>query len=273
MPLFARKGRLRKIARQVAFFIILCFSTLVFFTMGEVLLFKYMNPPGTFSMIRGWYNQKTQNRYYRAPNYQWRNLEDISPHLRKAVLAGEDQRFLNHNGFDLIEFREAVKDIVETRRIRGASTISMQTARSLFLWTDRTVFRKILEAYFTVLMEFLWDKKRILEIYLNIVDWGGGVIGAEAAANKYFGTNADLLTEDQAASLAAILPSPYRWSPVELRDHAYMRKIKILHDMKDMPLIGDTADKSTVIEARNISYTSNLKKRFDCRPCCTLHIT
>ncbi|MCK9276188.1 MAG: monofunctional biosynthetic peptidoglycan transglycosylase [Syntrophales bacterium] len=240
---------MKKIVRRIALFIILCFSALIVFTVGEVFLFKYVNPPVTFSMIRGWYNQKTQNRYYRAPRYQWCNLEDISPNLRKAVLAGEDQRFLNHKGFDFIEFKEVVKDIIETRRIRGASTISMQTARSLFLWTDRTVFRKIVEAYYTVLMEFLWDKERILEVYLNIVDWGGGVMGAEAAANKYFNTHAGLLTADQAACLAAILPSPYRWSPVELNDYAYMRKIKILNDMKYMPLIGNIKDRSPVIEA------------------------
>ena len=116
-----------------------------FVSVSEVVFFKYINPPFTFSMLRGWVHKKTGTRYYRVPSYQWCDLEKISPHLRQAVLAGEDQRFLGHRGFDLIEFREAIRNLIETKRVRGASTISMQAARSLFLWSDRTLIRKMLE--------------------------------------------------------------------------------------------------------------------------------
>ncbi len=240
----SRNKRGRRIIGGVLTVLSLFFVVIFFVSVGEVVLVKYVNPPFTFSMLRGWVHQKTGTRYYRSPSYQWRDLDDISPHLRQAVLAGEDQRFLRHRGFDLIEFREAIKNLMETKRIRGASTISMQAARSLFLWSERTLLRKLLEAYYTILIELFWDKERILEVYLNTVDWGSGVIGAEAAAKKYFRTQAKFLSAEESAALAAILPSPYRWSPVDLNDWVFSRKEKILCDMKRMPLLGTTAELS-----------------------------
>ena len=228
MPRIAKRSKIKKIIRNVLFVFVLFISALLLFTLSEVLFFKYVNPPLTFGMIRGWVHQKTGIRYYRCPAYEWRDLDDISPYLRQAVLAGEDQRFLHHHGFDFIEFKEAIKGVFQTGRIRGASTISMQAARSLFLWTDRTLLRKIIEAYYTILMELLWNKERILEVYLNTADWGGGVIGAEAASCKYFGTRANLLKSDEAASLAAMAGGVERMGLIHYSPRYIERDLKQL---------------------------------------------
>ena len=171
------------------------------------------------------------------PDYYWRPIEKISPHLRKAVLAGEDQRFLSHRGFDFAELNVAFKDMALNRRTRGASTITMQAARTVFLWPDKGWLRKMAEAYYTVLIEICWDKGRILEIYLNTVDWGDNVIGAEAASKKYFKKACTHLTRSQSALLAAILPNPKVWSPTKPGENVLKRQKRILKDMKKMPLI------------------------------------
>jgi monofunctional biosynthetic peptidoglycan transglycosylase len=168
------------------------------------------------------------------PRYQWRPLKKISAHLIRAVLAAEDQRFLTHHGFDFIEMNEALQDMVSGERLRGASTISMQTARSVFLWQSRSWLRKSLEAYYTVLIELMWGKRRILEIYLNTVDWGDAAVGAEAAAEGYFRKTAATLDPEEGALLAAILPSPHQWSPVHPSAYVKERQSKILRDMKPM---------------------------------------
>jgi monofunctional glycosyltransferase len=144
-------------------------------------------------------------------HYIW--SDDISPRLERAVIAAEDQNFCRHNGFDWAAIDKAMKDYKRNpdRRLRGASTISQQTARTLFLVPMRSWIRKGLETYLTVLIEAFWPKKRILTAYLNLVDWGDGIFGAEAAARSYFGTDASSLTSAQAARLAAILPNPHRW--------------------------------------------------------------
>jgi monofunctional biosynthetic peptidoglycan transglycosylase len=176
-----------------------------------------------------------------APDYRlynsWRPLKEISPHIRRAVLAGEDQRFLSHHGFDFTEMNQAVKDMVLKKGYRGASTITMQSARTVFLWQGRTFFRKMAEAYYTVLIEIFWGKERILEIYLNTVDWGKDILGVEAAANRYFHRSASNISASQAALLAAILPNPHNWSPIHPNPVVLTRKKRILKEMKSMPLI------------------------------------
>ena len=164
-------------------------------------------------------------------------MEEISPNLRKAVLAGEDQRFLSHHGFDLREMNKAIRDIALKKGYRGASTITMQVARTVFLWPDRSWPRKMAEAYYTLLIEICWSKERILEIYLNTVDWGTGIMGAEAASRKYFQTSAFGISCSQAALLAAILPNPHKGSPNHPGPQLLKRQKKILKDMKKMPLL------------------------------------
>lgn len=143
----------------------------------------------------------------------WTSLDEISPHLQRAVIASEDPKFLSHYGFDFEAIAKAI-DANKRRKIKmGASTITQQTAKNVFLYPSRTYLRKGLEAYFTVLIEALWDKRRILEVYLNVIELGPGVYGAEAAANYYWNKPAHKLTQGEAQLFAAILPNPRRWSP------------------------------------------------------------
>lgn len=201
----------------------------------EVLLLRYINPPCTVNMAWRRARGLLSSRGYDRLLYEWRELEDMSSSLRKAVLAGEDQRFPSHHGFDFVELRQAVRQAVRAGQVRGASTITMQTARTVFLWPDRTWLRKALEAYYTILMECFWDKRRILEIYLNTVDWGTGIMGAEAACRSYFKVGCERVTPAQAALLAAILPNPHRWSPVQPGPRVLERQKRILRDMRHMP--------------------------------------
>ena len=148
----------------------------------------------------------------RAPDYRWTRLRAMSPHIVRAVVAAEDARFMQHRGFDWTEMQSAVRASQRGRRLRGASTISMQCARSVFLWPGRSAVRKGMEVYLTVLLEALWPKARILEMYLNVVEWGDGTYGCEAAAQRHLQTSCARLDAEQAARLAAILPNPRRWS-------------------------------------------------------------
>ncbi len=200
----------------------------------QVLSLRFIDPP--FTMLTAWqwlWNKDNIRR--NPPRHIWKPLHRISPHLRKAVLASEDQRFTSHHGFDFAEMNKAIKDMAFKRGFRGASTITMQTARTVFLWPERIWLRKIAEAYYTVLIELFWSKKRILEIYLNMVDWGTGLIGAEAASRYYFHKSCVSLSPSQASLLAAVLPSPHKWSPGKPNARVLRRQKRILRDMKQMP--------------------------------------
>ena len=144
----------------------------------------------------------------------WVPLTRISPHLQRAVIAAEDAKFCRHGGFDWVAVDTAIERRRQGGRVVGASTISMQTAKNLFLWPARTYFRKGGEAYITVWLETLLSKRRILELYLNVIEFGPGLYGAEAAARHYFGVAAADLPPAPAARLAAVLPSPLTWRPV-----------------------------------------------------------
>lgn len=167
-------------------------------------------------------------------NKDWVPIEEISPYLCLAVIASEDQKFLNHNGFDWEALESAMADYKTGKRLRGGSTISNQTAKNVFLWPGRNFVRKGLEAYFTVLIELFWSKERILEVYLNVIEMGDGLYGAEAAAQRYFKKPASKLTRQEAALIAAILPNPIRWRA----DHptAYIKKRQdwILRNMNNL---------------------------------------
>jgi monofunctional biosynthetic peptidoglycan transglycosylase len=172
-----------------------------------ILLYRFVPVPGTpemmVSLIQG-----------KGAQYYW--TSDISPRLERAVIGADDQNFCRHNGFDWDSINKAMADHQRrpSKPMRGASTISQQTARTLFLVPMRSWIRKGLEAWLTVLIEQLWPKKRILTVYLNLVDWGDGIFGAEAASRAYFGTDAGSLDGAQAARLAAILPNPHKWKAV-----------------------------------------------------------
>ncbi|WP_321495728.1 monofunctional biosynthetic peptidoglycan transglycosylase [uncultured Desulfobacter sp.] len=202
-----------------------------------VIAFRFFNPPFTVNMIYEQAIAAHKKMRFKPRSYEWKELGQISIHLQQAVLASEDQRFMQHHGFDLWEIKRAVWDIITRKGFRGASTISMQAARSLFLPSSRTWTRKLAEAWYTILIELVWDKKRILEVYLNTVDWGRANVGAQAAARAYFSCDAKTLTAEQAALLAAILPSPHRWSAVTPSPHVLWRQARILKQMQNMPVL------------------------------------
>ena len=223
--------------RRILRFFLIVFFVLCLLSIVEVLLVRFVNPPFTTSMVYNWLCSKTTTTQERLwPEKTWRPIHEVSPHLIRAVQAAEDQRFVFHHGFDFEELNHALNDLRTGRRVRGASTISMQVARTVFLWPSRSLLRKSLEAYYTLLVEILWDKRRILEVYLNTVDWGMGIVGAEAAARKYFNVGASSLSPSQAALLAAILPSPHTWSPLDPSEFVRERQRKIMMDMEKMPV-------------------------------------
>lgn len=209
---------------------------LFFLTLVQVFAFRFINYPFTMSNFTLRIKNIFSSDNYVIPKSEWRSIKDISPYLIKAVLAAEDQRFMSHSGFDYQEIYRATRDIINDGKIRGASTITMQMARTVFLWEDRSMARKIAEAYYTVLIEFVMPKKRILELYLNTVYWGSGVRGAEAASKKYFQKSAADLTPEEAALLAAILRGPHMWSPVNPDKYILERQKRILKNMEKMHL-------------------------------------
>ena len=185
-----------------------------------VLVYRFIAPPVTFLMV-----QRTVEGQGFAR--RWRPIDDMSNALPRAVIAAEDAKFCQHHGFDFSAMEKALAHNETSKRIRGGSTISQQTAKNVFLWPDRSYVRKGLEAYFTVLIELLWGKKRIMEVYLNSVEWGPGIYGADAAARKNFGVGADKLTPNQSARLAAILPSPLKWRAAKPGPYVRKRSGKI----------------------------------------------
>ena len=169
-----------------------------------VAVYRFVPPPVTILMIQRSLEGKGISR-------TWRPLDEMSPALIRSVIAAEDAGFCSHRGFDFEAMQEAWAHNERSDRVRGGSTISQQTAKNVFLWPQRSYLRKGLEAGFTVLIEVGWGKRWILEVYLNTIEWGPGIYGAEAAARRNFGVGADRLTPAQAARLAAILPSPLKW--------------------------------------------------------------
>lgn len=166
---------------------------------------------------------------------EWVPIEKISPYLIQAVIASEDNLFLEHNGFSLKDMKKAWQHNKKGKRIRGGSTISQQTAKNVFLWNKRSYVRKGLEAYFTVLIELFWSKKRIMEVYLNVIEMGDGIYGAQAAAMEYYGKDATKLTRRQAASIAVCLPNPRKYNPVNPSSYIRRRTGTILSLMNKLP--------------------------------------
>jgi monofunctional biosynthetic peptidoglycan transglycosylase len=189
---------------------------ILLFWLGGLLLFRYVNPPITATMVIGLFEHRVALKQRSVP------LNNISPLLQRAVIASEDGRFCAHNGIDFDAVEDAVADYGERGKLRGASTVSMQVARNVFLWTGGGVARKILEAPLALALDALWPKRRILEVYFNIAEWGPGIFGAEAAAQRYFHKSAAALSSVEAARLAAILPNPIRWDAA--RPTAYIER-------------------------------------------------
>ena len=176
-----------------------------------VLILRWVPPPGSMLMVE----RKLESWIDGEPidlQRSWRPWEELPDDLKVAVIAAEDQKFAEHWGFDLVAIRAALAHNERGGNLRGASTLSQQVAKNLFLWSGRSWLRKGLEVWFTLLIETLWPKQRILEVYLNSVEWGNGVFGAEAAARHHFARGAPYLSRQQASLLAAVLPNPRQWS-------------------------------------------------------------
>ncbi len=204
---------------------------LVLFSLGWVVAYRFVPPPITWLQARDAVAGKHVER-------EWVPLEAMTKALPRAVIGAEDANFCQHNGFDLEAIQAAASANVSGKALRGGSTISQQTAKNAFLWPERSFLRKGLEAYFTLLIEFVWGKPRIMEVYLNIVEMGPGIYGMEAAAQHYFDKPASKLTARQAARLAAILPQPIKRSAVKpsksVRRYARRieKRVKVVRDEK-----------------------------------------
>jgi monofunctional biosynthetic peptidoglycan transglycosylase len=197
----------------------------------SVVFFRFIPPPFTPLMLLRCCGQKIQGREIRLRK-QWRSLDDISRYYPMAVIASEDQNFLNHHGFDVDAIRKAFKNNSRKNKVKGASTITQQVAKNLFLWPGRSWIRKGLEVYFTLLLEVFWSKKRIIEMYLNISEMGDGIYGAEAASKEYYKKSALRVNASQAALVAAILPNPRKWKPNRPTPYLHARQSWILRNMK-----------------------------------------
>lgn len=168
----------------------------------------------------------------------WTAIDQISPHMVLAVVAAEDQKFLDHFGFDVEAIRNALEGNQAGKNLKGGSTISNQTAKNVFLWPGRNYLRKGLEAYFTLLIEIFWSKERIMEVYLNVIETGEGIYGVEAAAQTYYDKSAGQLNRNESAMIAAVLPNPRRWSPAKPTGYNYQRQNWILRNMNNLHPVG-----------------------------------
>ena len=198
-----------------------------------VVLFKFVPVPFTpLMVIRVVENKLAKKEIFFS--HDWEPIENISVNLQKAVIASEDGTFQIHHGFDIKAMQKAYKSNERGRKIKGGSTISQQTAKNVFLWQGRSYLRKGLEAYFTVLIELIWGKERIMEVYLNSIEMGNGVYGAQAAAQHWYRKDAANLTPKQAAGIAAILPNPRRFSATSSSSYINGRKAKIVRVMRQI---------------------------------------
>lgn len=225
-----RPGRVRRWLRRL---VLLCLL-LMLASVVQVLALRFIDPPFSTFMLARQLEAASAGQWGGAVDYQWRDARQISPYLLVAVIASEDQRFAEHRGFDLDAIRKAAERNASGGKLRGASTISQQTAKNLFLWSGRSWVRKGLEAWYTLLVEMLWPKQRILEVYVNIAEFGDGVYGAQAAAHRYFGEDAANLTPAEAARLAAVLPSPRRYSVADPGPYVQRRTGQIQRQMRQI---------------------------------------
>ena len=187
-----------------------------------VLTLRWINPPISMMMIIQRSKAVLNHRKDFRIDYRWVNWEQVTSHLPLSIIASEDQNFPVHHGFDLEAISDAVKTRINGGRLRGASTITQQVAKNLFLWPGKSLLRKGIEAYFTALIEIIWSKRRVLEIYMNIAEFGDGIFGVEAACQRYFGKPASNIRLWDAARLAAVLPYPKAMNPK--RPSAYVKK-------------------------------------------------
>jgi len=217
---------LKKISRVLFKALLWFFAVSLFF----VILFRFVPVPYTPLMaIRAIENKMDGNDM--VCSHDWVPINEISVNLQKAVIASEDANFLTHHGFDFDAIQKAIKNNEKGKKIKGGSTISQQTAKNVFLWQGRSYLRKGLEAYFTVLIEIFWSKERIMEVYLNSIEMGNGVYGAQAASQYWYRKDAQNLSKREAAGIAAILPNPRKFKASTSSSYIERRKSRIVKHM------------------------------------------
>lgn len=199
----------------------------------SVIIFKWVPVPFTPLMVMRIIEFKSDNQEA-IYSHDWVPLSAISPNLQKAVIASEDGNFLKHSGFDFVAMQKAFKNNQKGKKLKGGSTISQQTAKNVFLWQGRSYIRKGLEAYFTVLIELIWGKERIMEVYLNSIEMGNGVYGAEAATQYWYHKSCASLTKREAAGIAAILPNPRKYKATNSSSYIERRKDRISRVMSQI---------------------------------------
>ena len=212
------KTKFRQLGRRTLRLLLQVAAALFLTSVAWVLIYRWLAPPATWLMLdrrahapigRGYYGIREDDRRIR---YDFKTLDEVAPHVPLALVAAEDQRFLHHHGFDMQAIQQAAKrNFKSGQRLVGGSTISQQVAKNVFLWSGRSYLRKGAEAYFTVLIELLWSKRRIMEMYLSVAEMGDCTFGVEAAARRYFHKSAAKLTPAEAALLAGVLPNPLRF--------------------------------------------------------------
>jgi monofunctional biosynthetic peptidoglycan transglycosylase len=221
----------KSLIRRLIYWILKYYFIFMIISLSLVLPFRWLNPPTSSFIIRyqvnNWFNKPKAHPL----QHEWVKWDQISPNASLAVLAAEDQKFLEHNGFDYEAINEAWQKNQHSKKVRGASTISQQVAKNLYLWPGKSFFRKGLETYFTLLIETLWPKQRIMEVYLNIAEFGDGVYGVEAASKKFFKHPAKHLIRYECALLAAVLPNPTRLKVDHPSEYVWRRQAWILREM------------------------------------------
>lgn len=207
-------------------------------SIGLVIIYRFVPVPITPLMVIRVFEQAFDSEKEVRLYKDWVSISNISKNAPQAVIAAEDQKFLDHKGFDFEAMEKAWQNNKKGKRIKGASTITQQTVKNVFLWPSRSYVRKGLEAYFTVLVELLWSKERIIEVYLNVIEMGDGIYGIEAASQAYYKKPALKLNRSQAAMIAAVLPNPRRWTPARPTGYIRGRQSWIMRQMNNLEPVG-----------------------------------
>lgn len=232
------KGLIPRLWRKIKRFLLILFIAQFVY----IILLRWINPPITMTQLVSWVSGHGLKRDYVS-------RKNISPAAKLAIISAEDQLFPDHNGFDFKSIEKAMKHNQKSKSLRGASTISQQVAKNVFLWQGRSWIRKGLEVYFTFMIELVWNKKRILQMYMNVAQMGDGVYGIEAAAQKYFKKPASDLTRQEAAMIAACLPNPVRYTVKPVSSYVRYRSGWIMRQMNNLDQDADVR----VIVYENVS--------------------
>lgn len=229
-----KRNRRQPLSRRIAITVGKVMLWFLVTTVLWVLAYRFINPPMTYLMVQRNWERKADGKPSKTKK-TWVKSEEISDNMKRAVVSAEDQLFLNHIGFDFKAMEKAYESNLQNdtkKKVKGGSTISQQTAKNVFLWPGRSYIRKGFEAYFTLLIELLWSKQRILEVYLNVIEMGDGIYGAEAASQKYYGHSCRKMSRAEAALIAACLPNPIRWNPDRATPYIKRKQYWIMRNMR-----------------------------------------